>query len=41
MGAHHGVQINFDIEPFVKYGKFATDSAFPHKSSPLPVSLFQ
>lgn len=41
MGAHHGVQINFDIEPFVKYGKFATDSAFPHKSSPLPVRSFR
>ncbi|KAK1831488.1 hypothetical protein QBC39DRAFT_371881 [Podospora conica] len=40
MAKHHGVQINYDIEPFVDYGKFATESAFPHKDSPLPLNLY-
>lgn len=30
---------SYDVEPFdSKYGKFATDSAYPHDDSPLPVS---
>jgi len=37
MAPRHGVTINYDIEPFTEYGKFATESAYPHDYSPLPV----
>lgn len=36
-----GVFINYDIEPFLKtYGQNATDSAYPHDKSPLPLDLY-
>lgn len=38
---HTGVFISYDIEPFLKsYGAFATDSAYPHSTSPLPLNLY-
>ena len=38
---HSGVFISYDIEPFVKsYGQKATDSAYPHAKSPLPLFLY-
>jgi len=39
MALHTGIVINYDIEPFAKYGEFATESAYPHEHSPLPVSF--
>ena len=39
--SHSGVFISYDIEPFVKaYGQKATDSAYPHQKSPLPLFLY-
>jgi len=38
MAANHGYVASFDIEPFTNYGRFATDSAYPHSDSPIPVS---
>ena len=39
MALHSGTSISYDIEPFLKtYGEKATDSAYPHANSPLPVS---
>lgn len=35
-----GTLLSYDVEPFLKYGKYATDSAFPHSSSPLPLNLY-
>lgn len=35
-----GVLISYDIEPFTKYGQYATDSAFGHANSPLPLNLY-
>ncbi|KAH7311067.1 hypothetical protein BKA65DRAFT_163435 [Rhexocercosporidium sp. MPI-PUGE-AT-0058] len=35
-----GNLISYDVEPFLKYGQYATDSAFPHSSSPLPLNLY-
>ncbi|KAF5872628.1 putative fad binding domain-containing protein [Botrytis fragariae] len=37
---HSGTFISYDIEPFTDYGRYATDSAFPHASSPLPLNLY-
>lgn len=38
---HTGVFIDYDIEPFLKtYGQKATDSAYPHAKSPLPLNLY-
>jgi len=37
---HAGLLLSYDIEPFQKYGKYATDSAYPHANSPLPLNLF-
>ncbi|RAL65682.1 hypothetical protein DID88_005350 [Monilinia fructigena] len=37
---HSGTFLSYDIEPFAKYGKYATDSAFPHTNSPLPLNLY-
>lgn len=34
---HSGTTVSFDVEPFTPYGQYATDSAFPHADSPLPV----
>ncbi|KAK3358407.1 hypothetical protein B0T24DRAFT_644220 [Lasiosphaeria ovina] len=38
--AHGGVVASYDIEPFTPYGSKATDSAYPHASSPLPLNLY-
>jgi hypothetical protein len=39
--SHEGVFVSYDIEPFLKtYGSKATDSAYPHDKSPLPLNLF-
>jgi len=35
-----GSLLSYDVEPFLKYGQYATDSAFPHASSPLPLNLY-
>ncbi|KAL2062001.1 hypothetical protein VTL71DRAFT_6267 [Oculimacula yallundae] len=35
-----GTLLSYDVEPFLKYGEYATDSAFPHSSSPLPLNLY-
>lgn len=40
MALHGGLVASFDIEPFTKYGEHATESAYPHHASPLPVRLF-
>lgn len=32
--------VSFDIEPFTKYGQHATDTAYPHADSLLPVRLY-
>ncbi|KAJ9376548.1 CAZyme family AA7 [Paecilomyces variotii] len=37
---HSGTSISYDIEPFLDYGKHATDSAYPHSDSPLPLNLY-
>lgn len=37
---HSGNLISYDTEPFGDYGIYATDSAFPHASSPLPLNLY-
>lgn len=39
MPLHSGSGVSYDIEPFTDYGKYATDSAYPHANSPLPVRL--
>lgn len=38
MSLHSGSTVSYDIEPFMLYGKHASDSAYPHSKSPLPVS---
>ncbi|KAB2576489.1 FAD linked oxidase [Lasiodiplodia theobromae] len=41
MASHSGTSISYDIEPFLKtYGEKATDSAYPHANSPLPLNLY-
>ncbi|KAK7720388.1 hypothetical protein SLS57_005477 [Botryosphaeria dothidea] len=41
MALHSGTSISYDVEPFLKtYGEKATDSAFPHGDSPLPLNLY-
>jgi hypothetical protein len=37
---HSGILLSYDIEPFLKYGKHAKESAFPHDNSPLPLNLY-
>lgn len=37
---HSGGILSYDVEPFLKYGKYATDSAYPHADSPLPLNLY-
>lgn len=34
---HGGILVSYDVEPFGDYGQHATDSAFPHGDSSLPV----
>ncbi|KAK3387358.1 hypothetical protein B0H63DRAFT_156360 [Podospora didyma] len=40
MELHGANRASYDIEPFTRYGKYATDSAFHHANSPLPLNLF-
>ncbi|KAH7417844.1 hypothetical protein BKA64DRAFT_738392 [Cadophora sp. MPI-SDFR-AT-0126] len=35
-----GGLLQYDVEPFHAYGKFATDSAYPHADSPLPLNIY-
>lgn len=37
---HGGSLLSYDVEPFIAYGQHATDSAFPHANSPLPLNLY-
>ena len=38
---HTGAFVSYDIEPFLtSYGTLATDSAYPHAQSPLPLNLY-
>lgn len=37
---HAGLLLSYDIEPFQNYGQYATDSAYPHANSPLPLNLY-
>ena len=34
---HSGTTVSYDVEPFTAYGQHATEGAFPHADSPLPV----
>lgn len=34
---HSGSLVTVDVDPFLQYGQYATDSAYPHADSPLPV----
>ncbi|KAF4539443.1 FAD linked oxidase [Lasiodiplodia theobromae] len=37
---HSGVSVSYDIEPFLKtWGEHATESAYPHTNSPLPLNM--
>ena len=38
--AHSGSLSTIDVDPFLQYGQYATESAFPHADSPLPVRSF-
>ena len=40
MIANGGNTASFDIEPFTNYGQFATESAYPHADSPMPLNLY-
>ncbi|KAL9113793.1 MAG: hypothetical protein Q9227_002238 [Pyrenula ochraceoflavens] len=41
MALHSGTSVSYDVEPFLStYGEKATDSAFPHSDSPLPLNLY-
>ncbi|KAH8912102.1 FAD-binding domain-containing protein [Coniochaeta sp. PMI_546] len=40
MTSRSGSTVSYDIEPFMLYGKHATDSAYPHGKSPLPLNLY-
>ncbi|KAG4430195.1 hypothetical protein IFR05_014325 [Cadophora sp. M221] len=35
-----GSLLQYDVEPFHAYGKYATDSAYPHEDSPLPLNIY-
>lgn len=37
---HSANQISYNVEPFRNYGVYATNSAFPHANSPLPLNLY-
>jgi hypothetical protein len=37
---HSGITASYDIEPFTRYGKHATHSAYPHDDSLLPLNLY-
>ncbi|KAI9047106.1 hypothetical protein LZ554_009179 [Drepanopeziza brunnea f. sp. 'monogermtubi'] len=32
--------LSYSSEPFLKYGKYATNSAFPHADSPIPLIVY-
>ncbi|KAK5653719.1 hypothetical protein OQA88_8750 [Cercophora sp. LCS_1] len=40
MALRSATMVSYDIEPFTPYGEFATDSAYPHSFSPLPLNLY-
>ncbi|EGO57248.1 hypothetical protein NEUTE1DRAFT_109527 [Neurospora tetrasperma FGSC 2508] len=40
MSLHGGITVSYDLEPFTKYGEHATESAFPHTESPLPLFIY-
>ncbi|KAK2613172.1 hypothetical protein N8I77_000099 [Diaporthe amygdali] len=40
MALHSGSLISGGVDPFLQYGQYATDSAYPHADSPLLVSLY-
>ncbi|KAL1634460.1 hypothetical protein SLS58_010656 [Diplodia intermedia] len=41
MAKHSGTTVTYVVEPFLlSYGQKATDSAFPHANSPLPLNLW-
>ncbi|KAH7309332.1 hypothetical protein BKA65DRAFT_576072 [Rhexocercosporidium sp. MPI-PUGE-AT-0058] len=35
-----GGVMQYDVEPFHAYGKYATDLAYPHADSPLPLNIY-
>ncbi|KAK7730366.1 hypothetical protein SLS53_009066 [Cytospora paraplurivora] len=37
---HSGSLVTVDVDPFLQYGQYSTDSAYPHADSPLPISLY-
>ncbi|KAG8157918.1 hypothetical protein KVR01_012190 [Diaporthe batatas] len=37
---HGGSLVSGGVDPFLDYGRYATDSAFPHADSPLPISIY-
>ncbi|KAH8748651.1 hypothetical protein F5883DRAFT_238608 [Diaporthe sp. PMI_573] len=37
---HGALILSYDIEPFLKYGAHATESAYPHNDSPYPLNLY-
>ncbi|KAL2277115.1 hypothetical protein FJTKL_00247 [Diaporthe vaccinii] len=37
---HGALILSYDIEPFLKYGAHATESAYPHDDSPCPLNLY-
>ncbi|TVY78430.1 Bifunctional solanapyrone synthase [Lachnellula suecica] len=37
---HEGLLLSYDVEPFGDYGQYATDSAYPHNLSQLPLNLY-
>ncbi|TVY64336.1 hypothetical protein LSUE1_G008087 [Lachnellula suecica] len=40
-GLDSGILASYDVEPFLtSYGQYATDSAFPHADSPLPLNVY-
>ncbi|KAH7333260.1 hypothetical protein BKA65DRAFT_527493 [Rhexocercosporidium sp. MPI-PUGE-AT-0058] len=38
--AYSGRLLQYNVEPFHAYGKYAKDSAYPHKDSPLPLNIY-
>ncbi|OAQ62766.1 FAD binding domain-containing protein [Pochonia chlamydosporia 170] len=39
LGQNYSGEFSYEIQPFMDYGKHATDSAYPHQNSPLPLNL--
>lgn len=40
MALHSGSLVSGGVDPFLDYGQYATDSAYPHADSPLLVSVY-